>query len=423
MGLYGESYWEDIGVPVLGNSGEVVEVIEIARNVTERVRSEKILQGAKEQAEAANRAKSEFLANMSHEIRTPMNAIVGFTNIMIEERLSEGEQQELLQHIHDSSNYLLKLIENIIDISKIESGELGFKFKQVDINAMVEELKNDYNDHKEILRKGLYLKAEKDSPHQNVLFRTDMYRVKQIIGNLMDNAIKFTYKGEINLGYRLTTMNGRRAVEFYVTDTGIGMSPQQQEHIFDLFRKNTDSQTTLYGGTGIGLSICRKLTLKLEGKIDVSSSPGEGSRFSVVLPHHAEMSEEESQNKGEKQNGYQYRKKFVLLLGPKSDFHSFIKHRLGEDNLQFHSACEGREAVEVFEKNHQEIDLVIVDAQRQWNENLEAVNHFRQMNDTVPIVGLTREFNRVHNQQLEQHTFDNFFRYDVDPSRLLDSFI
>ena len=243
------------------------------------------LETAKKKAEESDRLKSSFLANMSHEIRTPMNAIVGFTNIMIEEQLSEGEQKELLQHIHDSSNYLLKLIENIIDISKIESGELNFKLRPVDINELIEELKQDYASHQEIIRKGLYLKVEKEGTYQDVTLNTDHYRVKQILANMVDNAIKFTYKGEVVLGYRLTTLEDQRAVEFYVEDTGIGMSPQQQEHIFDLFRKNTDSQTTLYGGTGIGLSICRKLTLKLNGKIDVSSNAGEGSRFSVIIPH------------------------------------------------------------------------------------------------------------------------------------------
>ena len=262
------------------------------------------LEAAKKRAEESDRLKSAFLANMSHEIRTPMNAIVGFTNIMLEERLSEGEQQELLQHIHDSSNHLLKLIENIIDISKIEAGELKFKFRPVDINELVDEVKDDYASNQEVVRKGLYLKVEKESAYQeDVSFSTDHYRVKQILTNMMDNAVKFTYKGEVLLGYHLTTLRNQRAVEFYVQDTGIGMSPQQQEHIFDLFRKNTDSQTTLYGGTGIGLSICRKLALQLDGQIDVSSTSGEGSRFSVIIPHHSPEQSSEEVTIGEEVNG------------------------------------------------------------------------------------------------------------------------
>jgi len=377
------------------------------------------LEAAKKRAEESDRLKSAFLANMSHEIRTPMNAIVGFTNIMIEEQLSEGEQKELLQHIHDSSNHLLKLIENIIDISKIEAGELKFKFNPLDINDLVDEVQQDYASNQEVIRKGLYLKIEKESPYQDVSVNSDHYRVKQILTNMMDNAIKFTYKGEIVLGYHLTTLENERAVEFYVSDTGIGMSPHQQEHIFDLFRKNTNSQTTLYGGTGIGLSICRKLARLLSGKIDVSSKTGEGSRFSVIIPHKAPTPQEEQVANGREPDGFRGRKKSVLLLGQKNDFHSFMKQKLSADNIQFHSIREGQEAIRVFKHQHQDIDLVIVDTYQQWSENLETVHTFRKLNQSVPIVGLTREFSREHNQQLASNSFDEFFRYDVDPDKLM----
>jgi signal transduction histidine kinase len=233
-----------------------------------------------------------------------MNAIVGFTNIMMEEHLNEEEQQELLEHIHDSSNYLLKLIENIIDISKMESGELGYKYRPSDIDEIIDTVHQNFITHKELVRKNLNFKIERND-HDGFMLETDAYRVKQILSNLVDNAIKFTYKGEVVIGYHFTTLDNTDAVEFFVRDTGIGMSQQQQKHIFDLFRKtNSGSNTRLYGGTGIGLSICRKLTIGLQGEIHVSSRSGAGSRFSVIIPNHPAYSEVESEG-AENIPGYQ----------------------------------------------------------------------------------------------------------------------
>ena len=375
------------------------------------------LEEAKKKAEESDRLKSAFLANMSHEIRTPMNAIVGFTNIMIEEQLSEGERKELLEHIHDSSNYLLKLIENIIDISKIESGDLKFKYRPVHLNKFLEDVRDDYLSHQELVRKKLAFNIQQETPTRDVTFRTDVYRVKQILNNLIDNAIKFTYKGEITLGYRLTTLNNHSAVEFFVEDTGIGMSPQQQEHIFDLFRKNSSNQTTLYGGTGIGLTICRKLTLNLGGHIDVESQSGVGSRFSVVIPH---VSVKERQDREGDPSKYSiYRTKSLLLLGSKPGFHSTLKEKLENEEVRFHTAREGQEAVQVFERNREQIDMIIVEAHKSCEEHLETVHKLRKMDESVPIVGITHEFTRHHNEQLKSNTFDEFFHYDVKPHRLL----
>ena len=375
------------------------------------------LEAAKKRAEESDRLKSAFLANMSHEIRTPMNAIVGFTNIMIEEQLNEGERKELLEHIHDSSNYLLKLIENIIDISKIESGDLKFKYRPVHLNKLVEDVRDDYLSHQELVRKKLAFNVQQESPNRDVTLRTDVYRVKQILNNLIDNAIKFTYKGEITLGYHLTTLNNHSAVEFFVQDTGVGMTPQQQEHIFDLFRKNSGNQTTLYGGTGIGLTICRKLTLNLGGHIDVESHSGEGSRFSVVIPH---VSVKERQEQDSAQSKYSiYRSKSLLLLGSKPGFHSTLKEKLENEEVHFHTAREGQEAVKVFERNREQIDMIIVEAHKSCDEHLETVHKLRKMDESVPIVGITHEFTRHHNEQLKSNTFDEFFHYDVKPHRLL----
>jgi signal transduction histidine kinase len=241
------------------------------------------LEEAKRKAEESDRLKSAFLANMSHEIRTPMNAIIGFSNILYEDNLTEEEQNELLTHINDNTHYLLKLIENIIDISKIETDEMEFKYKPVDLNNILDEIYADYKEFNDFKNQNLVLEVHKQHGDRNVFIKTDPWRLKQIIYNLIDNSIKFTNTGKIEFGYRILEIKTKRTIEFYVKDTGIGISKDQQEHIYEVFRKIENNNADHSEGTGIGLSICKKLVEGLDGNLWVESLPGKGSTFYFTL--------------------------------------------------------------------------------------------------------------------------------------------
>ncbi len=238
---------------------------------------------AKEKAEESDRLKSAFLANMSHEIRTPMNAIIGFSNLLSSQDYNKNKQQELISYIVRSSDTLLNLINDIIDISKIEAGQLQINKEECDINKIFDELLFIY-DNKILSNKNVKLKIKKNN--ETHLIFTDEHRIQQVITNLINNALKFTEKGYIEVGYNLEEINNKKEIVFYVKDTGIGISKQNQKMIFNRFMKleANDEAEKLYRGAGLGLSISKNIVELLGGKIWLESKINEGSTFYFSIP-------------------------------------------------------------------------------------------------------------------------------------------
>lgn len=247
-----------------------------------RSQKEKELQIAKERAEESDRLKSSFLANMSHEIRTPMNAIIGFSELLQQDDLPLDTRKQFFNHIRNSGNSLLNLINDIIDFSKIESGELTISKTIFNLNQVFEELHQTF--------KKLKISNDKDhisltflkglSDEQSIVY-TDPYRLKQIITNLVENSLKFTEKGSVVVAYQFN----EDEIIFSVKDTGIGISKDKQDVIFNRFRQADDSHARKYGGTGLGLSISKKLANLLNGKLWLESTVGIGSSFFISIPY------------------------------------------------------------------------------------------------------------------------------------------
>ena len=243
-------------------------------NITEKLKIDKMLQEAKEKAEESNRLKSAFLANMSHEIRTPLNAIVGFSEMICLSQEGEEEKQEFMQIISSNNILLLQLIDDILDLSKIESGTMEFTLVPTDINELMD---------------GIFLQMQKKntSPDVEIIFaekaetcilNTDRVRLSQVIINFTNNAMKFTPKGTIQMGYRIEEENND--IYFYVKDTGIGIPADKTDKVFERFVK----LNTFIKGTGLGLAICRIIVERLGGVIGVESKEGEGSCFWFRIP-------------------------------------------------------------------------------------------------------------------------------------------
>ncbi|MDG5798804.1 two-component regulator propeller domain-containing protein [Marinilabiliaceae bacterium ANBcel2] len=230
---------------------------------------------AKDKAENADRLKTSFLANMSHEIRTPMNAIIGFSNLLFQEDLSEEDKKEYIKIINDNSESLLRLINDILDISKIEADEVSLKKERFNVNYILEELEKYYQLNKK--RKIEVKITEKD---KNLFLFNDPIRLRQVISNLLSNAEKHTESGYVHFGYKVVD----NSVLFFVEDSGSGINKKDMIKVFNPFYKSRNLKGKLYRGTGIGLSICKKLVKLMGGDISAVSEPGKGSRFTFTVP-------------------------------------------------------------------------------------------------------------------------------------------
>ncbi|MFP4023302.1 MAG: ATP-binding protein [Thiohalospira sp.] len=241
---------------------------------------------AKEKAEESDRLKSAFLANMSHEIRTPMNAIIGFSNLLIDPEIRNTLKEEMVHHVTQNANALMKLIEDIITISKIEASQIELNLRKTDLLQIIMSLYEEFDDLLTIMNKK-HIKFILDNviDDKELYIQTDKSHLKKILYNLLDNAFKFTEKGEIHFGYHIKNSY----IIFYVKDTGIGLTNNQQKEIFNRFTKAVDTKKKLYRGAGLGLSICKSLVELLEGEISVISNNNEneeqsGSTFFVKIP-------------------------------------------------------------------------------------------------------------------------------------------
>ena len=269
----GYQWWEfRYGSLEDANDGYVINGL--CLNIQNIKDTEEVLISAREKAEESDRMKSAFLANMSHEIRTPLNAIVGFSNILaLDDGVSPEERLEYIGSINKNSDLLLKLINDILELSRIESGYMSFEYEKCFVSELVDSI---YMTHQMLISEQLEFIKELDAVQVEVM--VDKGRLTQVITNFLNNASKFTKTGYIKLGYRYLSESDRVAI--YVEDTGRGIELSEQKMIFSRFYK----QDEFSQGAGLGLSICQVIVEKLRGKIELWSEPGKGSRFTVVLP-------------------------------------------------------------------------------------------------------------------------------------------
>lgn len=268
-------------VLIRGEEGEPDLVLFIMRDITEQKRTMKELEEAKERAVESDKLKSAFLANMSHEIRTPMNSIVGFSNLLNNLDLDDELRGLYVNRIITNSELLLALISDIIDLAKIESGQLAIITGRLKVSELIKEME-EYGREELIRLRKEKLEIETVLKLKASEMETDVIRIAQVLKNLINNAIKFTDAGKVEIG--CVKGEADKSVRFYVRDTGIGISQEHIELIFDQFRQIDGSNTRKFGGTGLGLAICKNLVRLMGGKVWAESKPGKGSLFQVELP-------------------------------------------------------------------------------------------------------------------------------------------
>src|SRR5664280_1354609 len=288
-------YLETIKAPMFDSRNKIIGILGIGRDITQRKRFEIELIQSKEKAEESDLLKTAFLANMSHEIRTPMNGILGFTELLKEPMLTGEEQKEYIDIIEKSGARMLNIINNIVSMSKIESGQMEITISETDINEQLEYVFNFFKPEAE--KKNLQISYKNPLPSQKTIIKTDKEKVTAILINLVDNAIKFTTSGFIKFGYEKKA----NWLEFFVKDTGTGVTPDQKDLIFERFRQGSESLSRNYEGAGLGLSISKAYVELLGGKIwvddysdsAISNIPGKriGSIFHFTIPDYPKQQE------------------------------------------------------------------------------------------------------------------------------------
>ncbi|PLX22265.1 MAG: hypothetical protein C0599_06845 [Salinivirgaceae bacterium] len=346
------------------------------------------LQEAKERAERADQLKTSFLTNMSHEIRTPMNAILGFTNLLIEDNLPKEQQDEYLKVINESGNSLLNLVNDILDISKIEAGEMTFAEGICNLNDLFRELQISFNEiksQKEISEVDIII----DNPWQtrNINLLTDPYRLRQVFVNLIGNALKFTDKGYVTFGL---VEENENFFKFYVKDTGIGIERDFQQEVFKRFQKVDGQKSRLYRGAGLGLAISKDIVNMLGGEISVESKPNEGSTFYFTIPNkvakqsHVEVKDYNPANGDLK---IDLTGKTILVAEDEPNNFMYLNRILQRFNATIIWARDGEEAVSHVKK--QNMDLILMDIKMPNQNGYEASREIKSLYPNMVIIAQT----------------------------------
>jgi PAS domain S-box-containing protein len=363
----------------LGNS-----VITTIIDHTERKHAEEELIKAKENAEESDRLKSAFLANMSHEIRTPMNGILGFTDLLKEPNLTGEEQQEYIDIIQKSGDRMLNIINDIISISKIESGMVEVSLSDTNVNEQIEYIYTFFKP--ECTQKGIALFHKNALPKEASIIKTDREKVYAILTNLVKNAIKFTNTGSIEFGYE----KKGKYLEYFVKDTGTGISEEHREIIFERFRQSSESYTRNYEGAGLGLSISKAFAEMLGGKIWAESELGKGSTFYFTIPYITEP-EETNANKTvvpALETDHHIKNLKILIAEDDKVSALFVTKAVQLFSKAVFKANTGVEAVDLCRSNP-DIDLILMDINMPEMDGFEAARQIRKFNPNVTIIAQT----------------------------------
>ncbi len=414
--------------PLYDAQGEIFGSVHVARDITERRQAEETLrqyardlEAAKVQAEAANRAKSEFLANMSHEIRTPMNAILGFAEIL-EEKVSESSQRYYLSAIRASGKSLLRLINDILDLSKVEAGKLKLEYQPISVQPIFNEMARVFS--KKLSDKGLDFFVEvADEVPESILM--DEARLRQILLNLVGNAVKFTQNGHV----RVSVMSRYPEEEsstitlvFSVEDTGIGIAEAQQEQIFGPFEQQSGQSQSEFGGTGLGLAITRRLVEMMGGTITVGGALGTGAVFTVEIPDVRIPAVSPPPVHGEEPAPYEARVAFeraCLLVADDMEINrDLIRCLLEEHNFRFLEAANGEETLQMA-RTHQP-DLILLDMKMPVADGYQATQQLKSDPKTgnIPIIAVTASAMKEAERRIRS-ICDGYLRKPINKQELL----
>jgi PAS domain S-box-containing protein len=403
--------------------GTQLMMVAVIRDFSEHKLSQFRLMKAKEKAEESERLKTAFLANVSHEIRTPMNAILGFVSLMQEYSTSEEERKEYFEMIASNGEVLLNLINDIIDLSKLESETLRLSPETFDLSDFM-------NDIYLYLVSDLRLKLKNTSISTSLILPdprhvssiiADRLRLRQVLINLIHNAIKFTENGSIELVASLThdSLTGDPMISIHVKDTGIGIPHDKTAFIFESFRQIEDPFTRKFGGAGLGLAIVKRIVEASGGSTGVRSVLGKGSDFFITIPLIKSGISAKGQNQlSSPPEVFNFGGRKVLIVEDKIPNAIYLKSLLSKSNIELIFAGDGVQAVEIF-KSSSDIDLILMDIQLPVMDGFEATALIKKINPLIPVIAQTAFASIDDRERVFNSGFDDFVAKPINPKELL----
>jgi signal transduction histidine kinase/ActR/RegA family two-component response regulator len=392
------------------------EELEIHRNQLEQLITERTseLVIAKIKAEESDKLKSSFLANMSHEIRTPMNAIFGFSGLLKDDSVEKEEKSKFIDIILDNCESLLVLIDDILDISRIEVDRLEFTFEMFNVDDIFINLETFFSRNTD---KNVSFEFVNKAGNNGLVLYSDKIRFKQILTNFMDNARKFTDSGHIKFGYFVNENN----VQFFVSDTGIGIEKSEIDKIFNHFYKIENNPGKVYRGTGLGLTICKKIIEMMGGKIWVESTINEGSTFNFTLPnvHVLSLSKIEKKNKEQKKINLE---KFTILVAEDTETnYELINAMLKPYGADIKWAKDGQQAID-FIKNNKDIEkcIVLMDIKMPVVDGYEANRQIKEINNKIPVIAVTAYAQAEDRENILKNKFADYISKPIKMETLLN---
>lgn len=401
-------------------NGKICGAYGIYRDITDRKRIEKNLITAKEKAEESDKLKSAFLSNMSHEIRTPMNAILGFSTLLSDAGVSEEERAEFIRIIKERGTDLMRIIDDIIDVAKIESGQIKVEIKDCQVNTLLANLSVTLNEVKRKTNKTkVILNCLPGNMDKDFSILTDGNRLRQVLTNLIENALKFTDEGFVEFGYALKNIGMDSFIEFFVRDTGIGIPEEMHAIIFERFRQVDDTNTRKYGGTGLGLTISKNLVRLLGGEIRLESEHGTGTVFYVLLPLQVTpvIVAETGKAMPAKPLTQIWGSKNILVVEDEDSNYFLLDRILRRTGVKLTWAKNGMDAIEFCENQH--FDLVLMDIRMPGMDGYEATHAIKKNHQNLPIIAQTAYALKGERENSIAAGCDNYISKPIDSRELL----
>ena len=377
------------------------------------------LRKAKKEAEESDKLKSAFLANMSHEVRTPMNGIMGLAHLLANPDINSETQQEYVNLILSSGNVLISLLDDIMDVSRIEAHQVVASKENFQLNELIKELHGFFSTELEVMgKKVLELCYKVALDDASSIINTDRLKLRQVLVNLLSNALKFTDTGRIEFGYQL---HQDQSLLFYVSDTGIGISHEKQKCIFERFVQADDSLSRHFGGSGLGLSICKGFVDLLGGKIWVDSSPNRGAKFYFTIPdvnQSGKTVDKPAASQGLKASDRNWEDKTILIVEDDHINYQLLEVVLKRTGVNLLHAVTGMDAVRFCEEQPN-IDLVLMDVQLPEMNGFEAIKLIKQSQPDIPIIVQTANSMNEEKNRADEAGCQGFMTKPISLNRFM----